>query len=187
MVDDVVLYASDVQTIHGAWTLVADSTAAGGSRLRNPDAGAAKVAVPAAAPANYFEMTFTATANTAYRLWTRGKADANAYANDSAYVQFSDAVTSTGAAAFRINSATATTYILEDCSGCLVSGWGWQDNAYGTGSLGQLIYFANTGTHTIRVQQREDGLSIDQIVLSPQQYLQVSPGQTKNDATVIPK
>jgi len=187
MVDDVVLYASDVQTIHGAWTLVADSTAAGGSRLRNPDAGAAKVAVPAAAPANYFEMTFTATANTAYRLWIRGKADANAYANDSAYVQFSDAVTSTGAAAFRINSATATTYILEDCSGCLVSGWGWQDNAYGTGSLGQLIYFANTGTHTIRVQQREDGLSIDQIVLSPQQYLQVSPGQTKNDATVIPK
>ena len=57
-------------------------------------------------------------------------------------------------------------YNLEDCSGCGVSGWGWQDNGYGTGVLGPLIYFSDDGPQTIRMQTREDGLSIDQIVLS---------------------
>jgi len=47
--------------------------------------------------------------------------------------------------------------------------------------LGSAIYFQNTGTHTIRVQVREDGLSIDQIVLSPQTYLSAAPGKAVND------
>ena len=29
------------------------------------------------------------------------------------------------------------------------------------------MYFATTGPQTIRIQRREDGISIDQIVLSP--------------------
>jgi len=53
--------------------------------------------------------------------------------------------------------------------------------------MGPLIYFATTGTHTIRVQMREDGIAIDQIVLSPQTYLNSSPGAPKNDTTILPK
>ncbi|HWP42257.1 MAG TPA: endonuclease/exonuclease/phosphatase family protein, partial [Blastocatellia bacterium] len=49
-----------------------------------------------------------------------------------------------------------------------------------------LIYFQTTGTQTIRIQTREDGLSIDQIVLSPQSYLNSSPGSLKNDTRILP-
>ena len=96
-------------------------------------------------------------------------------------------MTSSGAAAYRIGTTAATAYVLEDCSGCNVSGWGWQDNGYGTGVLGPALYFNVTGPQTLRIQTREDGLSIDQIVLSPGKYLSVSPGATKNDTTIVPK
>ena len=42
-------------------------------------------------------------------------------------------------------------------------------------------------SQTIRVQPREDGLAIDQIVLSPATYLTSSPGATKNDTTLLSK
>jgi hypothetical protein len=38
----------------------------------------------------------------------------------------------------------------------------------------------------VRVQTREDGLSIDQIVLSPATYLATAPGALKNDTTILP-
>src|SRR5207253_7423725 len=46
------------------------------------------------------------------------------------------------------------------------------------------ITFTTTGAHTIRIQTREDGLAIDQIVLSPSQFLSASPGALKNDSNV---
>jgi hypothetical protein len=101
------------------------------------------------------------------------------------YVQFSDSVTSAGSATWRIGTTSATTVNLEDCGGCGLSGWGWQDNGYGTGVLGTPVYFASTGTHTLRVQVREDGLSIDQIVLSPTTYFTTAPGALKNDTTIL--
>ena len=51
---------------------------------------------------------------------------------------------------------------------------------------GRLVYFATSGPQRIRVQVREDGLGIDQIVLSPQRYLQLAPGVLKNDGVVLP-
>jgi hypothetical protein len=102
-------------------------------------------------------------------------------------VQFSGSVTSGGVATYRIGTASATTYVLEDCSGCTLSGWGWQDNGYGTGVLGPLIYFATSGPQTIRIQTREDGLSIDQIVLSPERFRTSAPGALINDTTIVPK
>jgi hypothetical protein len=75
--------------------------------------------------------------------------------------------------------------VLEDCTGCGVKGWGWNDNGYGTGTFGQLVYFAESGTQTIRIQTREDGLAIDQVVLSAHQYLNQAPGATKNDTTLL--
>ena len=52
--------------------------------------------------------------------------------------------------------------------------------------LGPEIFFQTTGTHTIRVQSREDGIGIDQIVISPGTYLFSSPGALKNDITILP-
>jgi len=47
------------------------------------------------------------------------------------------------------------------------------------------LYF-KAGTQTIRLQGREDGMSIDQIVLSSDVYLSTPPGPTKDDATFLP-
>ncbi len=63
-------------------------------------------------------------------------------------------------------------------------GWGWTEN--GWGSLGPNLYFAASGSHTIRVQQREDGAVIDQIVISPDTYLTTAPGSRQDDTTVLP-
>jgi hypothetical protein len=37
------------------------------------------------------------------------------------------------------------------------------------------------------VTTREDGFSIDQVVLSADRYLNASPGALKNDTTILPK
>jgi phosphatidylserine/phosphatidylglycerophosphate/cardiolipin synthase-like enzyme len=183
---DVLLYASR-GTTSGGWTNVADGTAAGGSRLHHPDAGAAKISTALASPANYFELTFPAEAGKAYRLWLRGRAQNNYWANDSVHVQFSGSVNASGSPIWRIGTTSSTEVNLEDCSGCGLSGWGWQDNGWGVGVLGPLVYFATTGTHTIRVQSREDGFSIDQILLSPEKFLTSAPGALKDDATIYPE
>src|SRR6185436_18059383 len=62
-------------------------------------------------------------------------------------------------------------------------GWGWNDNGYG--GPGQVIVFAAGGRHTIRIQQREDGISIDQIVLSPGTWLTSAPGGARDDTHII--
>jgi PKD repeat protein len=184
---DIVLYGGDASAVTGTWRTVNDTTAAGGLRVHNPDAGVPKLTAPSANPAGYVEFTFSADAGRPYRLWMRGRADRNGYVNDSVFVQFSNSVTSTGTPAYRIGTTSATTYVLEDCSGCVLSGWGWQDNGYGTGVLGPPIYFSTSGTQVMRLQNREDGLSIDQVVLSPQTYITQRPGAATNDTTIVPK
>jgi hypothetical protein len=169
----------------GAWQVEPDSTAAGGSKIRHPNAGAAKIASASATPANYFELTFNAEAGRGYRLWIRGKADSNYWGNDSVFVQFNHSVTSAGADVYRIGTPSAADVNLEDCSGCGVSGWGWQDNGYGAGVMGPLIYFESSGPQTVRIQTREDGLSIDQIVLSHTTFVSTSPGTLKNDTHIL--
>ena len=171
----------------GSWAVVSDTSAAGGLRNHHPDAGAPKVTTPSANPTHYFEMTFTAEAGRAYRLWIRGKAQNEFWGNDSIWVQFSDSVNSSGSPVYRVGTTSGTEINLEDCSGCGLSAWGWQDNGWGVGVLGPQIYFQSTGTHTVRVQGREDGISIDQIVLSPGTYLNNPPGALKNDNTILPR
>jgi hypothetical protein len=184
---EVVLYAAEAPVRAGRWAVEPDSTAAGGSRLRHPDAAAAKLTTALAQPANYFEMTFDAVAGVPYRLWMRGKADRNYWANDSVFAQFDGTVDGNGTAQFRIGTTSAADVNIEDCSGCGLSNWGWQDNGWGVGVMGPLIRFSRSGVQRLRVQTREDGLAIDQIVLSPGRYLSAPPGALKNDATIIPK
>jgi endonuclease/exonuclease/phosphatase family metal-dependent hydrolase len=171
--------------VFGGWRKESNSSAAGQIALRHPDGGAAKLTTALASPSNYFEVSFPAVAGTGYRLWIRGRADGDSWANDSAFVQFSGSVNSSGSAVYRSGTTSALEMNLEDCSGCGLSGWGWQDDGWGIGILGPLVYFQSTGTQTIRIQTREDGLSIDQIVLSPAQYLLSAPGSLMNDGVIL--
>jgi hypothetical protein len=182
---EIVLYAAEAPVVRGGWTVVSDASAAGGARLHHPDAGAAKIEPALASPTHYVELYFTAEAGKNYRLWVRGKAQNDSTANDAVYAQFSGSIDSAGAPVFRIGTTDATPVVLEDCSGCGVQGWGWQDNGWGVGVLGPTIAFVTTGTHKVRIQTRQDGFSIDQIVLSAQTYLTTAPGATKNDTTIL--
>ncbi len=172
--------------IHGNWQLAADAAAASGTAVWNPDAGAPKVTPAQAFPTNYFEMTFPATAGVPYHIWLRMRAQGDAYSNDSVHVQFSDSVTATGSPTMQIGSTSSAEIVLQDGSSAPApSGWGWADNGWGT--RGVDVYFATTGTHTIRIQQREDGAFVDQIVISGDTYLTTAPGGRSNDATILPE
>jgi hypothetical protein len=182
---EVVIHATTVSNIVGSqWAKVSDSTAADSVRLHNPNLGAAKLTTAAANPPSYFQKTFTVDAGKPYHLWVRMKADNNSYQNDSVFVQFSGSQNGSGAAAWRIGTTDALAVSLEEGNGAGVQGWGWNDNSYG--GFGQPVYFATSGTQTVRIQPRDDGASIDQIVLSAGTYLNTSPGTLKNDTTILP-
>lgn len=162
-----------------------NTSAAGQVALRNPDRGAAKITTASTNPVDYVDVTFNAEAGKAYRLWLRGRADNNSWSNDSVFVQFSGSLNTLGQAAYRIGTTSALEMNLEDCSGCGLAGWGWQDDGWGINVLGPTVSFQTTGTQTLRIQTREDGISIDQIVLSSYGYLFASPGFLKNDNTIL--
>ena len=113
------------------------------------------------------------------------RADNDSWQNDSLFVQFSDSLDAYGDAAWRIGTGAAAVVSVEDCTGCGEHGWGWNDNGYN--APGQLVKFATSGTHTLRIQQREDGVSIDQIVLSSNKYLNQPPGTPKDTTVVLKK
>ena len=153
----------------GKWVVTTDSTASGGGRtIRHPNQGASKITTAKSSPSDYFEVTFNAAAGVPYQIVILGKADNNYWGNDSVFVQFSGSVSSSGSSRWRIGTTSATEINLEDCSGCGLSGWKWQDNGYGTNVVAERVYFATTGSQRMRIQTREDGLSIDHIQLIPE-------------------
>jgi phosphatidylserine/phosphatidylglycerophosphate/cardiolipin synthase-like enzyme len=186
--DTIVLWTSDLTSgqLHGNWQRTVDGTAAGNFAVWNGDQGSTKIAPALSSPPNYFEASFTADANRAYRIWIRARADADLLDNDSVHMQFSDSVTSTGAQTARIGSSSSLELLLQAGSGgSAPRSWGWTDT--GWGSPGAPIYFANSGVHTLRIQQREDGITIDQIVISPDTYLTTPPGPRRDDFTILPR
>jgi len=118
-------------------------------------------------------------------VWLRGKAAKDYWGNDSVYVQFSGTVDATGAPVYRIGTTSGAAVTIEDGTNAGLAGWGWNDTAFG--AVADPLTFEVSGPQTIRVQVREDGLSIDQIVLSAGKYLTTSPGATKNDTTILQK
>ncbi len=184
---DIVLYAADVATLHGNWTRVSDSTAAGGQLLNSIDVGWSNTTAAAASPNDYVEATFNAPAATPYRLWLRLRAGIDSKYNDSVWVQFSDSNDTSGSAVDRIGTTGALLVNLAtDTNGTSIHGWGWQNAAYWF-SQTTAFTFTSSGTHTIRVQTREDGVQIDQIVLSPATYLSGPPGPVAYDNTIVSK
>jgi hypothetical protein len=177
--EDIIIHAKDIDAtnIHGNWKLVSIPDAADTIALSNPNLGIPKVnQVPN--PKDYIDFVFNAQANTPYHLWMRMKAQNDSYENDSVSVQFSDVTDSN-----LINSSNAWHVILEDKTGAGEQNWGWNDNLYD--GLGPNIIFTTPGAHMIRIQTREDGIMIDQIVLSPMTYINSSPGLLKNDSTIL--
>jgi hypothetical protein len=187
---EVVLHAADAAIVRGSWRHLTDASAASGTRLVHPNADAEKLLAPLANPADYVELTFDAHADAFYQLWIRGRAERNSWKNDSAYVQFSSTVDfGTGSPRWRIGTTDGLIFSLEPCVNCGVAGWGWNtDGIAPFTQVGELIRFERDGPQTIRIQTREDGLSIDQIVLSSVSYLGgFRPGAAKRDTIVLPK
>jgi endonuclease/exonuclease/phosphatase family metal-dependent hydrolase len=183
---EIVLYASEAPVKKGHWGAEATTTGAGGSLLKSSNQGFSTADAPLASPANYFEMSFDAAAGTTYRVWLRLRAEGDSKWNDAVWVQFSDSTTTNGASIYRIGTASGLMVNLERCNSCGVSKWGWQNTAYWLSQHTQ-IRFASSGKHTIRVQTREDGVEIDQIVLSPTKFLNSAPGALVNDSTILAK
>ena len=159
--DEIVVDAADVPAsdiVGPRWARVQAPGAARGVALHNPNRNEAKVATAAAAPASYVDVRFYAAAGVPYHLWFRMSAEADSYSNDSMFVQFSGAVDAQGRAVNRIGTTAATVVIVEEGNGAGVSGWGWNDDAYG--SLAAPVYFGVSGLQTIRIQQREDGIML---------------------------
>jgi hypothetical protein len=185
---NIVVYASDIPTtaLHGSWSRVSDSTSPNGLKLTTPDAGFQQLDSALAAPTHYFDVTFSPAANTPYRLWLRLKARANSKFNDAVWVQFSNALAN-GSAAYRTSSpAGLLVNLATDSTATSLNNWGWQNGAYWL-SQPTTLTFPTTGTQTLRVQLREDGVEIDQIVLSPNTYLNSAPGPVSNDSKIVPK
>ena len=105
----------------------------------------------------------------------------------SVWLQFSDSIDASGSALARIGSIRGLDVNLEECSGCGIDGWGWRDNGWGTAPAppGTLVYFSTSGSHTLRIQTREDGVSVNQIVISADTYLDAAPGPAKRDNTIF--
>ena len=174
---DVVLYTSGAAKA-GNWASVADSTAAGGSRITSADNGWSSTDGALASPGNYFELSFPAEANTAYHVWVRLKAGWNSKSNDSVYLQWNDSVDGNGSALYRIGTTSSLTVNLQTCNGCALSGWGWVDGAY---------WLSQATTDQVREQRRaHDSVPdargwrarYDQIVLGAASYLNSAPGQS---------
>ncbi len=185
---EIVIHAGVAGNASGHWMVTDDSTAASGRRLFYPNAGAPKSSAPAAASTDSVDIFFAADPTQTYKLWVRLKAENNNWANDSVWLQFSGATDPAGRAVYQTGTNSGMAVNLEECSGCGVSGWGWEDDGWGARNVnGGLLRFPEGGYQWIRIQVREDGVSLDQIVLSAERYRTVRPGTAKGDTTILPE
>ena len=180
------LYTSDVTTVVGNWVRGNYATGAGGQAMQSNDAGWSNANEALPAPADYFEARFTPVANKPYRVWMRLRANADSKFNESVWLQFSGAVDANGAPLWRIGTASGMLVNLESCASCGVSGWGWQTGAWWV-PQDSIVRFPAATEQTLRVQTREDGARIDQIILSPTTYFDSPPGTPINDTNILAK
>jgi hypothetical protein len=181
---EVVRYASDVAPA-GRWVLEADGTAAGGQRVRHSDAGAAKITTAAGA------------AGQLLRRDVRRRRRRALSAVDSRQGRQQRLGERLGVRAVRQERERERRRAVphrhdrrrrsehRGLQRMRPVGMGLAGQRLGVGVRGPLIYFAGDGVQRLRIQTREDGLSIDQIVLSPDRYLTASPGALKNDNTIL--
>jgi len=185
---DIVVYASDIPSTarHGSWTLASDDFSPFGTKLVTPNNGVSNANAPLAAPTDYIDVRFNASAGIPYRIWFRLKALNNDKFNDAIWAQFSDAVVN-GSPVYPLNSTSGLLVNLAtDATATSLHNWGWVNSAYWLNQA-TTVSFSTSGIHTLRIQVREDGVEIDQVVLSPSRYLSTSPGRSTDDAIVVAK
>jgi Carbohydrate binding module (family 6) len=185
---DIVLYANDIPigALHGSWAKAEDPTSPDIVKLSTTNTGFAVTTAPLATPAHYVDVPFTPLANVPYTLWLRLKALNDEKSNDAVWVQFSGAYAN-GTPVFQVNSTSGLLVNLAtDSTAASVRNWGWQNGAYWLSQPGTFTFPAG-GTQTLRIQVREDGVQLDQVVLSPSKYLSSPPGGPTNDTTIVPK
>jgi hypothetical protein len=190
---NVVIYPTDfVSTDIGVpWLLAADPSGTRGDSPLSPrvfrtvDQGFSSTEQPPCCSVQRFDVRFWAEPNVPYHLWLRLKAENDSKFNDSVWVQFSSA-TIDGSPAYRMGTSDALLVNLENCFQCGVQGWGWQDSSWWR-KQSAVVTFTGAGPHFLRFWTREDGVSVDQIVLSPSEFLTQRPGALKGDTTIVPK
>ena len=177
----------------GNWQVESDATR---RRRRKNSAirmlGAPKITTASGqpAPASYFELTVLRRGGPRLSpLGARARQTATTAANDSVFVQFTGCVDAAaaprrGASARRRRRRS----ISRTAAAAVVSGWGWQDNGYGsTTSLGQPIYFASTGPQTVRDAgaRGRAARSIRSCCRTSTVSDGPSPGPLRNDTTIL--
>jgi hypothetical protein len=183
--DESVIHASRMTVTGSRWQKVSDTSAAGGTAVYNADWQQPKTATAMASPQSFVEATFRAAQGVPYRLWIRMRADNDDWNNDAIFVQFSGSVDASGQPVNRIGTSAAMSVALEEGQGAGLFGWGWADGGYGF--LDAPIYFNADGVQRIRIQQRQDGPRIDQIVISADRFATTAPGSLVGDATIVPE
>jgi hypothetical protein len=183
---DIVLYASSMTTIAGRWSRVPSWSGAGGEKMQSTEEGWAATDAPLASPSDYFEAEFVPEANRAYRIWLRLRGGGDSLSSDSVWVQFSGSVDGGGAPLYRIGSSAALLVNLAACSECGISSWGWRNTTWWLDQQDTVVRFASSAPQRIRIQTREDGVEVDQVVLSPMTYFNEAPGSVTDDSVVVP-
>jgi hypothetical protein len=131
-------------------------------------------------------VRFSADAGIPYTLWLRLNALNNDKFNDAVWAQFSDAMVD-GSQVYALNSTSGLLVNLAtDGTASSLNKWGWANTAYWLDQA-TTVTFATSGDHTLRIQVREDGVQLDQIVLSPGRYKSSPPGPPTNDSTIVAK
>ena len=183
---DIILYASSVTTIAGRWNRVPSWSGAGGEKMQSAEEGWSTTEAPLASPSDYFEAEFVPEMNRAYRIWLRLRGGGDSLSSDSVWVQFSGSVDSDGAPLYRIGSTAALLVNLAACSDCGISFWGWRNTTWWLDQQNTVVRFTSSAPQRIRIQTREDGVEVDQIVLSPVTYFNEAPGSVRDDSVVVP-
>lgn len=161
-----VLCGCTAQNIVG-WSPAAPTCAQALSTADTP--GSTIVNPVSAVPNRYFEHTFTIPTAGQYYAWARLSAAGNNKYSDSVYMQFDNDI-GTPNNAYIFNLAT-------DATGTSLNSMGWTGAPYWNPGPGMPVILT-AGTHRLRVQEREDGVTVDQVTftLSP-----TSPGVATND------
>jgi hypothetical protein len=170
---DIVLYGVDAMHLHDL-SVVADSSAALGHNISSTDSGRSWLnQPPPAGSAPYAHFAFRVREPGDYRVWMRMRGQGDSKWNESVWVQFSGA-TRDGTPVYRWESAEGLLVNLENCFGCGIRGWGWQDNSWWLNQ--SSVVHLDSGVHELYVTLREDGVEFDQIVLSREHYATTAPG-----------
>jgi hypothetical protein len=168
---DVVVHVSDLPrnalSEFGYWK---DPASPGGRLIGTPQTGGELDPPPENDP--HVTMDVPVQAGTPYRCWIHmkvGKAKGKSQAN-LVFVQFTNAVDK--ANKFILRPKT-NSYLI--ARGPLREGWAWVPcEVKDSKSNGSLVQF-NTGEATIRIQAGMEGVGFDQVVLSPDRYLEKAP------------